>query len=346
MLAALATSFCEPAEGEEDAGRPAGRTDGAAAVEQPGLLHMRIVEVPECALQFFERTENALEVGRLITGGRGVDEIPKLFRIDADLVNLLGRTELVNCLGPSGNPFAQLPRAPRDRCDQRIRCVGGLRCGRDRRIEKDPPVRQQSLIPGAVQGADEAFVFLLLRTGQELAERIHVVRIEFLALFSEGEGQHIRVAGGSGETADPRELTGEVFDDLRRKHVADLPEQRARAPDRDAVVVEEFAVHVAADAGFVGHEDLEQGQVDLPGADVSAHPRVQRRFWRRQITRFQGAEMAKNGADGAFGTRLNAGPAGDYRHQLLVFVFVSAQRRQREHRGHGRHWLSAVASRA
>ena len=78
MLAALATSFCQWAEGEQGAGRPAGCADGAAAVEQQGLLHMRIVEVPERALQFLERTEEVFDVGRLIPGWRGVNEIPKL----------------------------------------------------------------------------------------------------------------------------------------------------------------------------------------------------------------------------------------------------------------------------
>ena len=72
--------------------------------------------------------------------------------------------------------------------------------------------------------------------------------------------------------------------------------------------------NIPADAGFVGNEDLKQGQVNMPcAADVRAHCRVQREFWRRQIARFQGTEVAKDRADGPFGARLNARPAGNYR---------------------------------
>src|SRR5215471_11655505 len=96
-------------------------------------------------------------------------------------------------------------------------------------------------------------------------------------MFAESQDQHVRVARGTGEATDPRELAREVFDDVCRKYVTDLSEQRAGASDRHAEVVQKFTVDVSPDAGFVRREDLEHGPVDLPRPDVGAHLRIQRK---------------------------------------------------------------------
>src|SRR5262245_19665193 len=68
VFAAVTTLLRQPAERKQGAGRSAGCADRAGAVNDQGLLHVRVVEVSEHALQFLERSENALHVGLAITG--------------------------------------------------------------------------------------------------------------------------------------------------------------------------------------------------------------------------------------------------------------------------------------
>ena len=59
-----------------------------------------------------------------------------------------------------------------------------------------------------------------------------------------------------------------MTDNVGRKHIADLAEQRARTSDAHAKVVKKFRVQIRADAWLVGHEEVEQRGMNLPGADV------------------------------------------------------------------------------
>ena len=65
----------------------------------------------------------------------------------------------------------------------------------------------------------------------------------------------------------------EVLDDVGWKHVLQLAEERSRAPERDAEVVQELGVEVRAQARLVGGQDSDDRAVDLPGAGFGAHVR-------------------------------------------------------------------------
>jgi hypothetical protein len=74
--------------------------------------HLEIVQAPERVLDAFDRPQGLGARHRPALVGN-LEGVPQLLRIDADLVNLLGCRVRVDRPGPSGNPFAQPPRALR-----------------------------------------------------------------------------------------------------------------------------------------------------------------------------------------------------------------------------------------
>ena len=98
-----------------------------------------------------------------------------------------------------------------------------------------------------------------------------------------------------------------------------------------AEVVKKFGVEIRAKAGLVGHEEVEQRGMNLPGADVRTDRRRQIHPGLREVAAHRGADSLQHHAKRAFGTRLDAGTALDHRHEPLVDLFVAAQARQRDH---------------
>ena len=152
-------------------------------------------------------------------------------------------------------------------------------------------------------------------------------------MLSEREDEHVQVARRAGEATHPRELGREVLDDVGREYVLDLPEQRACAPDGHAEVVEKLRVQIGAETRLVGHEDAEQRQVNLPGADVRADRRGELHAGRRDVASFRRTNLAEHHAVEALRAGLDSRATLDHRHEPLEDVFVAAQARQRDHRG-------------
>lgn len=95
----------------------------------------------------------------------------------------------------------------------------------------------------------------LLRLVQEGGQRVHVAGRNVSLTLSQREHEHVDVARRTCETTYPGELGRHALDRLGREHVPDLPEQRTRAPDGHAEVVEELGVEIGAETGLVVRED-------------------------------------------------------------------------------------------
>src|SRR4029450_6717314 len=138
-----------------------------------------------------------------------------------------------------------------------------------RLFKKSLPVGKQTLIAIAVQRPDEFIVLLLLRLAQERHQYIRIGGRKLCLQISERENEHVKVARWASEAPDPRELGREVTNNVGRKHMPDLAEQRTRTSDAHAKVVKKFRVQIRADTWLVSHEEVKQRGMNSAGADIS-----------------------------------------------------------------------------
>ncbi len=115
--------------------------------------------------------------------------------------------------------------------------------------------------------------------GEQLAQRLDVAGDlvgQLRRELAELEQLHVEVAGRAGDRLQLLEAVAKRAQRLGREHAAQLALQGARAPHRDAQVVEELGVGVGERAGRVELDDLEQAPQDDDRGLVRAGVRIQR----------------------------------------------------------------------
>src|SRR5262249_335640 len=87
-LALITALLGHPPDDEQCVRRSPVRAQILPALQQPFLLDIRIVEVAEHALQFLERTEDVLDLLRVVKGRCHIEEISQFLCVNPDLVNM------------------------------------------------------------------------------------------------------------------------------------------------------------------------------------------------------------------------------------------------------------------
>ena len=323
----LTRLLCQASQSEQRAWRPSGGAQCAATVEQSRLLHLRVVEVAEDALQLLQGAEDAVEICRRRKrpasrrSGTGASWRRSAPREVAQA--RCARRCLLRCWRFAGSAATLVAR-------RRLR--GGVpRFGP--RPRGAPVGSRKPPNPKAAAGSDRCPARRRARrcscccTWPRNAISASMSAAGRSPVLSEREHEHVNVAQRAGEATQPRELRREVRDRVGLEHVLDLAEQRARASERHAEIVEKLRVEIRAETGLVGGEGAEQARGGSGGprrrrriVGVEVHP------GRRRRRRVPGAPSWRSITPSqTVGAGPNARATLDHGHELLVDVFVTAQ---------------------
>ena len=171
----------------------------------------------------------------------------------------------------------------RDHFSERRLASGAVGRERHRPRQESLPVGKQRLVARAVQRLDQRRPLVRLSVAQKRDERVHVRRRQIRGLCAEREDEHVEIARRSREASKPREFASRSARPVGGKHVLELAEQRSRAADRDAEVVQELGVEVRAQARLVGEQDRDERAMDLRGRRLrrgTSGARSMRERWR------------------------------------------------------------------
>src|SRR5262245_6355278 len=106
-------------------------------------------------------------------------------------------------------------------------------------------------------------MFVTLLLAEEREEPRQILRWKCFGRLPKAEKQHIQITRRVRGLCQPAKLVAKVRDCVLCENVFDLPEQRSRAPQRHAIVVQKLGIEISAYTRLVGDHDVEQSPVDL-----------------------------------------------------------------------------------
>src|SRR5215470_8906694 len=81
-LAPLTRLFCQPPDRSQTVFSRTGRRHSVAALNQPPLLNVRVVEIAQHTLQRFQGHQHTLHLAVVTSTRRHIDEVPKFLGVD------------------------------------------------------------------------------------------------------------------------------------------------------------------------------------------------------------------------------------------------------------------------